>query len=555
MVRSGVMAMCLLSLIGCSATSANGPVTKPGGETLDAKQLYAGFEARKVLVSKDGSALELDKRIFTRGKERKGVVTTDPIDLGSRDGLFCLPGKVRAVKIEVSSHVPDGAGVLTEARFGENPLDLSGWSGWQTVRGGKGIVKDPAGRWAQVRMTLKAKDAENLPAVKGLTLKADVVALPGPALPPLMVVQSDIQSIVRSPVVFHYERPDQKDVVAFRKAAKLDEVVKGAKDDFEKLVKLMDWVGSCKNNRKARKHMQKGRYTWDINRVFEVVDGTPTIYGHCMSYCEVLCYAAIAMGYVSARHNAVGGFRQATHEICDIWVPSLGKWVYFDPSLTSYYADKKTKTPLSTLELHDIICENFIPDGKDMNWFFQRRSKEVYAVMRKVGGKTPVDCRLGPWRYGEKMPRDYDWGWSHGYLANGFVNMTPRNDFQSHPEAMPRRFQYLVVSPQYPSWVDEKTPVRRGVANWVTRKRDFYWTLDQASFSLVRTGPKTVTVLLGQSMPFFKHYKLTVNGKESTTVKRSYAWTLSKGENTLEVAPVDEFGKVGLASSVTLKTR
>ncbi|MFO7899006.1 MAG: hypothetical protein R6V58_08095 [Planctomycetota bacterium] len=545
--------LCAALLAGCASSGGGATEATPGGGTLDAKQLYGGYQARKVLLSEDGTSLGLDPRVFTRGKERKGVVTTDPIDLGPSVGIIGQKAAVTAVAVEVKATVPEGASVVTHVRSGSNLLDTAGWSDWRAVRGGKGTVKDLAGRYAQVRVTLKAPDAKHLPALTGLVLEPEVEETKTADLAPLEVVRSDIQKIVRSPIVFHYERPDQKDVVAFRKAAKLDQVVKGAEDDFEVLVKLMDWVGSCRNDRKSRKHMHKGRYTWDINRVFDIVDGEPTVYGHCMTYSEVMCYASIALGYVSARHNAVGGFRQATHEVCDIWVPSLGKWVYFDPSLTSYYMDKKTGEPLSILETHDVICENFIPAGKDMHWFHQRRSSETYAIMRKVGGKNVIRCRLGPWRYGAPMPKDYNWGWSHGYLANGFVHMTPRNDFQSHPEAIPRRFGNLVVSRDYPAWVDEKTPPRRGVNNWFTRKRDFYWTLDQASFHLVRTGPKTITVELGQSIPFFKEYKLTVNGAETKTAKSTYRWTLEPGENTLAVAPVDEFGKVGLKSSVTLK--
>ncbi len=520
---------------------------------LNAKDLYGGYQARKVLLDKMGGTLALDARVFKYGRERQGVVCTDPIDLLQKVGVLGTGAAVMSVDVEVTADVPEGASVLTEIRAGANLLDTSAWSEWKTLRSGKGTVKDLAGRYAQVRMTLKAPDAKHLPALTGLVLKPKLAALARARWPNVEVVKSDIQKIVRSPVVFHYERPDQKDIVAFRKAAKLDDVVKGAKNDFEKLVKLMDWAGSCHNDRKNRKHIHKGRYTWDINRVFGVVDGVPTVYGHCMSYAEVLCYAAVAMGYVSARHNAVGGFRQATHEVCDIWVPNLGKWVYFDPSLTSYYKDKKTKQPLSILETHDVICKSFIPDGKDMRWFHQRRSPETYAVMRKVGGKTPIVCRLGKWRYGAPMPRDYDWGWSHGYLANGFVQMTPRNDFQSHPEAIPRRFGNLVVSSAYPSWVDHKTPVLRGVANWYTRKRDFYWTLDQASFNLVQVGPATIKVELGNSMPFFKRYGVTQNGKASSTTKSVYTWHLNPGNNMLEVTPQDEFGKLGLGSSVTLK--
>lgn len=520
---------------------------------LNANDLYSGYEARKVLLDKKGKKLSLDPRVFKFGRERKGVVCTDPIDLGVRDGIIGLDPHVTAAAVEVLATVPKGASVLTETRTGANLLDTSAWSKWKTLRRGKGTLRDLAGRYIQVRMTLRAPDAKHLPALTGLVLRPTVVPLPREPWFPLKVVKADIQKIVRSAVVFHYERPDQPDIVKFRKAAKLDEVVKGARNDFEKLVKLMDWAGSCYNDRSQRPQIHKGRYTWDINRVFAVVNGRPTVYGHCMSYAEVMCYASIAMGYVSARHNAVGGFRQATHEVCDIWVPSLGKWVYFDPSLSSYYKDKKTRAPMSILETHKVIIDSFIPDGKDMHWFHQRRSAEVYAVMRKVGGKTPIICRLGKWRYGAKMPRNYNWGWSHSYLANGFVQMTPRNDFQSNPSKISRRFGNSPGYDGFPFWVDKKTPPTRGGHNWYTRQRDFYWTLDQASINLVRAGQRTIRVELGQTMPFFKKYQLTVNGRESTTTKSVYRWGLRPGKNTLAVAPVDEFGKVGLASSVTLE--
>ena len=86
------------------------------------------------------------------------------------------------------------------------------------------------------------------------------------------------------------------------------------------------------------------------------------------------------------------------------------------------------------------------------------------------------------------MPDNYDWGWSHGYLAAGFVQMTPRNDFHSKPDKVSKRFEHGPGYDGYPFWVDAKTPPGRGINNWYTRLRDFYWTMDQASFKLKRTG-------------------------------------------------------------------
>ena len=518
--------------------------------TLTPRELYAGFEARKVLLDNGGASLALDARLFQFGRERQGVVTTDPIDLGPAEGIIGLPAMVRGVKLEVGADVPEGAAVEVETRSGTNPLDTSAWPPWSKLGGPAAVLDKPAGRYLQVRMTLKASAAGRLPALKALVLTPQVEV--GKAWAgKLTVVEDRVQRIVRSPIEFHYERPDQKQLAAFRKAAGLDAVVAGAKDDFEKLVKLMDWVGSVDNVRGTRRERDGRAYAWNIEKVFEVgQDGKPHIHGHCMSYCEVMVTAATALGYVGARHFAVCGFREASHEVPEIWVPCLGKWVFFDPSLTHYYFDKTTQQPLSLIEMHAVVAEAFLKEGEDMHWWCRRSNPEAQARVRSIGGQTPIGCRTGPWHYGKPAPKDYDWGWYHGYLAAGFVQMTPRNDFHSHPEANPHQFENYPGYAGYPNWVDEKTPPTKGGHNWFTRRRDFYWTLDQASAKLVEGDEGTLLVELGHSMPFFKAYRVRIDGGE---VAPPSAWQLKPGRNRLEVAPVDEFGKVGLASYITLE--
>jgi len=472
--------------------------------------------------------------------------------------VLLTPTDVASVQVAVAADVPAGATVQVEFRSGLNPLDMAGWGEWKKLDGLAGSVADLAGRFVQVRITLQAKEPTALPALKSLTLTPQAKVTRG-WTGSLQLADADVQKIVRSVIDFKYERPDQPTLVKFRKEAKLDQVVAGAKDDFEKMVKLMDWAGSCKNIRGTKREINpNGSYAWNIEKVFQVTDEGPCVYGHCMTYSEVMVTALAAMGYVGCRHMADDGFRDMSHEIVDAWVPSLGKWVHFDPSLTSYYYDLKTKTPLNLIEMHDVIIKAFLRDGEDMLWFRKRNegsTSEAYARVREVGGKTPIGCRLGPWRYGEKMDPDYDWGWYHGYLAAGLVQMTPRNDFHSHPEAASRNFSNYPGYDNYPYWVDAKTPPWRRVKNWYTRMRDFYWTMDQASLRLLPDAakPGTVTVLLGESMPFFAKYQVTVDGGQPQDVTAAtFAWTLRPGKNTLSVVPVDEFGKVGLASTVTV---
>ena len=534
----------------CVAAGVTVSAAQAGPLTLNARQLYNGFEARRVLLSDEGDAVRLDARAFDVGRRRNGVLTTDPLDLGPAQGLIALPARLRAVSVAVQADVPEAAAVTVEIRTGAHAFDLASWTPWKKLDGLDAALNDVAGRHVQVRLTLTAAQRDRLPAVRALTLTPDFEQQRAKAS--VAVKDSHIETIVRSPIEFHYERQDHPRMVQFREENKLDDVVAGATNDFERLVRLMDWTGACNNIRRTRRERNEdGSYAWDIDKVFSLDGDKPNIYGHCMSYAEVLITAAISMGYLSARHYAVQGFRDATHEVVEVWVPDMGRWVYLDPSLTNYYYDKETGRPLDIIEIHDIVAKLFVPDGKDMHWFSNRRSKETRSRVREVGGKNPaIGCRLGPSLYGAPMPADYDWGWRHGYLALGFLQMTPRNDYHSHPEKVSKRFEHRPGYDGFPFWVDAKTPPTRGGHNWFTRRRDFHWTLDQAALRLTQEAD-TDTVLLvefGHSMPFFKEYRLTVDGRASATAESVYRWTLNKGLNRLEVAPVDEFGKVGQGS-------
>ena len=547
--------MATVWLAGLAAGAVAGDVTTR--RALTAADLYGGFQARKVAIDAAAGRVTLDPRVFTAGRDRSGALTTDVLDVGPMAGPIALPADVRRVTLAVDADVPAGATLDVEARSGATAFDHAGWTPWVRLDGAKGgVLPGQPGRYVQVRLTLSAADAAALPAVRGLTVEG--VAVPRTAAPVRVAVkESAVRHIVRSPIEFHYERPDQEKLVRFREATGLEEVVAAGKTDFERLVRLQDWVASCPND---RHDMFPGTSCpWAIDVVARLPADAPAgaavkpvIRGHCMSYAEVMVVAASALG-LKARHMAVCGFREMSHEIVEAWVPSLRKWVYFDPSLANYYVAKGTDDPLNVIELHDAIARHFVPEGKDMNWFIGQHSPETQASVQRVGGKTPVDARMGGWSYGKAMAPDYDWGWLHGYLADGFVQMTPRNDFHAHPEANPRKFGSYPGYADYPFWVDAKTPPHRGVDNWFTRLRDFYWTVDEATLQLRATDdPGVLEVEFGHCMPFFKGYRVAVDGAEAEHGATPFTWRLRPGENRLEVTPVDEFGRTGAASMVVV---
>ncbi len=590
----GSIALGLLLVAGVLTVGGWGRA-RAGEISMSAEDLNAGFEVRRMILDEKGGKLGLDARAFRYGKTVKGIVTTDVLDMGPARGVVGLPADVKSVGVEVKGDLPAGTSATVETRSGASFFDQKGWSPWKKFTELKVKALALKGRYFQVRITLTSKDKTKLPALTGMTLKPQAVAAPGTSPDPA-VVKENIQKIVKSPVVFHYERPDYEKLVKFRKEARLDEVISGkltenyagkpfcgskqaaldrkiaeaagAGEDFLQLIRLMDWTGSCFNDRdkamQRKTYLKPGYYDWNIENVWKLVEveeggkkiKRPTIYGHCMSYSEVMTIAATVMGF-KARHLAVVGVRERSHEVCEAWVPSLGKWVYFDPSLSNYYYDKKTKVPMCIIEMHKVITENFIPEGKTVSWFMSRGkySGEVKKyVAGKGGGKKPIGSRLGLWRYGAPMPANYDWGWRHGYMVSGFVQITARNDFHANPKKHPRRFGSYPGYAGYPSWVDKKTPYRRR-STPVTRMRDFYWTLDQAAVKLVgKPGTANeIAVELGNSMLFFKEYVVEIDGKKVAAEGSALTWKLKAGENTLKVTPVDEFGAKGLPSSVTLK--
>ncbi len=551
MNRASVMMVLCGAIIAAGCVSAGGEEMK-----LTPKNLYAGFDARKVVPDKEGKALMLDIRVFKYNAKHTGWVITDPIALiGPVDGV-APAGTVEGLEVEAQADIPDGASVILEVRTGPRCLDEKDWSLWEKIQDRKGSVSKVAGRYAQVKLTLTATTEDKLPGVTAVILRPKVKLAAWKKA--AKVTEDKIQKIVRSPIDFKYENSHHPKLTKFRMAAKLDEVIKDAKNDFEALVKLQDWVAKSKNDR-TKGWNKAGYYPWDIDAVMKIDGAKPeerVVLGHCMSYCEVFVDVCSALGY-KARHTSIMGFREMSHEVPDVWVPSLGKWVFFDPSLANYYYDNETKKPLNILEIHEIIVDTFLNEGESMAWFATRKGKgyeQTKSRVKKLGGKKHIGAYLGGWMYGAEMPADYDWGWRHGWLAQGFVQMTPRNDFYTHPDKVSKRFGSYPGYDNYPFWVDDKTPPRRKVTNWFTRHRDFYWTLDQASVALVQSGKEGVlTVELGHSMPFFAKYEIKVDGKDVTpkgAPPATIEWKLNAGKNTLEVVPIDKFDKKGLASSV-----
>ncbi|MBL8216972.1 MAG: hypothetical protein JNK87_40005 [Bryobacterales bacterium] len=494
---------------------------------LDARALYEGLEASRVLL--DGNALVWDGRNAKAGGT--GVVVTDVLDLGG-NALLSGAAAVGAARVAVDA----AKGVRVQVRSGGTYFEGKEWSGWQEARSGF----SPVGRYCQLRMEL----GPEAPSIRGVRMVGSVKrrAFAGR----IEMVQNRMQQLVRSPLVFGYERADQADLVWLRKTFALDTIIAPHAGELEQLRAVLHWVASRKNLRPGPWEAAGQAYPWHVRQVMSEREGG-AILGHCMSYCEVFLAAAAALGW-HGRHWAMEGVRDTGHEVPEIWLNSLGKWVYFDPSLDTYYTDKQTGRPFSILELHRRYLATVLKPGEQLAHGRHLHEDRLKALR----GKHPVRCETGGYVYGEKGA--WDWEWDHGYMSAGWLQLTPRNDF--HSQVAPRFSNFgkgAVGFEGYPIYVDAQTPLPEEATRWYTRERDLWWTLNQAAFRMVRTAEDTVQLECGHTQPHFRRFVRRVDDGAAQPVESRFSWRLRAGDNRLEVTPEDAFGRRGLASSVVVR--
>ena len=244
---------------------------------------------------------------------------------------------------------------------------------------------------------------------------------------------------------FSYEDPRHPALAVLRGRLKLDDLLEGARGDFERINRVRHHVSSL-----WRHSLPEPDYpAWNA---LDVLDRNERLGsgGMCMQFSLTFIQALQALGY-HARH--VNLF---AHETVEVYVDELGKWVCVDPEslFDAYEYHTGTGLPLHALEQHD---------------YFLRR----YGF----SAATPIDwLRTSAWAWpdpklqGEPQPLAYST--LSGALHNrakpppplhrlaGFVRIIPRNDFLSRPTPRPLNQGLRCHWPWngYLNWYDAATP-------------------------------------------------------------------------------------------------
>ncbi|HVV72826.1 MAG TPA: hypothetical protein VHI52_15235, partial [Verrucomicrobiae bacterium] len=318
-----------------------------GGRTWDYEHLGPGGKL-------DG---EYGVRVYLDHHQPEGVMTLPVIDSANLDGNPISPPLTEAspITLKIDGNRGHGGGIFVRARTGTTlvPGEQT-WSDWNLLGERGGTIQQPRGRFVQLELRFTTTDPLASPRIRSV----EVVANParrGDWTKELLIEEHHNETIVRTSIPFEYEPLDHPDLRQLRQEYKLDEVVAGATNELDLLLRLAQW--SC-NAWDWPNHIGDLYPSWNaLDILKQEPDGTP-VGGFCQQFNVVFLQACESFGFSGRAISISQGRMQEQHpggghEIVEIWSNEWKKWVYVDGALAWYVVDEKTGIPLSMLELRE----------------------------------------------------------------------------------------------------------------------------------------------------------------------------------------------------------
>ena len=295
-------------------------------------------------------------RLVLDGYREYGRIVSPVIDAAG-EGEVKRRHTVRGLRLDWDVDLPTGTCVQCDVRTGPDPVvNEAGWSEWQSCERGSPVTRI-SGRYLQWRMRLQTSDPSRTPVLKALRVLAD--ARPEGGAPP-RVVSTENASIRRSSYWIADEDYRHASLRELRERFELDAVVAGAQTEFQAIERLMAWayavpMGACRH------------YPWNVLEWLMLDrDDTGTIVMNrypqrrrdkmCLYPNVALVAACLSFGF-PARHVNFHSEGMTGHEIAEVWSNDYRKWVHLDATRDFYWYDPRTRVPLDTLEVHEVLAD------------------------------------------------------------------------------------------------------------------------------------------------------------------------------------------------------
>jgi hypothetical protein len=366
----------------------------------------------------------------------------------------------------------------------------------------------------------------------------------------LRIINGGPWHIKKAPFETIYENPMHPLSVRFREKYHLDNVIAGAKTEFEKFLMLKEWV-----KRRMRQH------GWSFNclrnkpinalEILECVENG--VLFHCLYHAKVFIQCCESLGYparlVGARmiNHEFSGERTGNvgHEIAEVWSNEHRKWIMMDCDTNSYY--EKNGVPLS---ISEICLENHKDSGRHVEMVFGEYRPQMSVDTgggEKVLGldKTPEEVKTMGKVFMQNRVLDY-------YTI---VIANSRHDVFSNRYAKP---QVLSFAPRHinPMLVYNNDPYFESDF-WTNEESVFNWSVNEVAIRLkIMNNALPYVPLIASfenSMPNFDHYEWMTDEDENW--KRCadvVLWDIRKGKNNMKVRAVNTMGIAGPDASASV---
>ncbi|MCY3767456.1 MAG: hypothetical protein OXH06_18730 [Gemmatimonadetes bacterium] len=480
-------------------------------------------------------------RLVLDGYRENGHAVSPVIDAAG-EGEVKRRYAVRELRLDWDVELPAGAVVQCDVRTGQDPaVNVEGWTGWRTCERGSAVTR-VAGRYLQWRMRLQTSDPACTPVLKAIRVLADVRP-EGSEQPRLVSVEN--ASIRRSSFWIANEDYRHDTLRELRDRFELDAVVSGAQTEFEAIERLMAWayavpLGACRH------------YPWDVLKWLTLDrDSSGAIVMNryperrrdkmCLYPNVALVAACLSFGY-PARHVNFHSEGMTGHEIAEVWSNDYCKWVHLDATRDFYWYDPKTRVPLDTLEVHQVLA-NRLEDVErwDRPYLFRQ---DLDALVRDL----PIAIREGSHEFSTREGAHF--------LFRSFCHfrMIPRSNVFSQPRPLPvSQGTEVWAWDGYLNWADEKVPPLPHFTRHTNRRSDFYPSMNRTRYTAVANEDGTaLKVSLETQTPGFSGYLSSQDRDEWKPCHEAFDWQLHDGVNTMRVRSVNSAGVKGPVSSLAV---
>ncbi len=485
-----------------------------------------------------------------------GRITSEVFDLAaaaSGDGIGA-PVTLQRLCLDLVGTTPRGTMLGGELRAGPTPqYDPATWSAWQRAEGMRQACCGvrASDRFAQWRVTLSTTRPLDTPRLRGVRVTGEVAIEDGNHSWGILRAEDNPMLVYPSAPVGR-QLPSRRTRM-LRERWRLDEVVRGAQDDWERIVRLATWTRDQWSDGWNRYWKQLHVCPpWDAPLILELTRHNLSL-GMCTHYSTVFVHVCAAMG-IPARHVI-----HHSHCTAEAWCDRWGKWAWLD-----FSGDMSD----GTRAIYYVTRDGVPQSALEVRRAWQRQD---YAGMALQGRHAELVFDLQ----------------ERAALLDQFC-IVPRNDQMNSP--FPGELEHGAVSYHYDGyqwWRDAPgTPgiVQQPLAQfsrYSSREGDFYWTENRTRIHLARSLRRDVLhVQLESCMRAIQGYQHAASGLAlaSSAYRRleagagdggrlqvrldegawhdspsAFEWRLLPGGNHLAARSVNAFGAVGPMSSVTVE--